>query len=116
MIHIYEQKNEKNFYNELVKCYDKIRRPYGLIIESDEVRTLGKYYRVGFYGARFDDLNGKEFVYREVKATHLFELKDRLKNFYANLFGEANIVVWPDSSKVDPAKLDNVKCTKSKIQ
>ena len=39
---------------------------------------LGKYYRVGFYGYRFEDLNGKEFVYKEPKSTHLFELKDRL--------------------------------------
>lgn len=40
---------------------------------------LGKYYRVGFYGSKFEDLNGKEFVYKEPKATHLFDLKERLK-------------------------------------
>ncbi len=46
---------------------------------------LGKYYRVGFYGIKFDDLNGKEFVYNEPKSTHLFEVKDRL-NVKENYF------------------------------
>lgn len=40
---------------------------------------LGKYYRVGFYGVRFEYLNGKEYVYKEPKSTHLYELTERLK-------------------------------------
>ena len=40
---------------------------------------LGSYYRVGFYGAGFEELNGKEFIYKEPKITKLSEIKDRLK-------------------------------------
>jgi hypothetical protein len=39
---------------------------------------LGRYYRVGFYGKKFEDLDGKEFIYKEPKLTHLYALKDRL--------------------------------------
>lgn len=41
---------------------------------------LGKYYRVGFYGHKFGkEIDGKEFIYKEPKSTHLFELTERLK-------------------------------------
>jgi len=40
---------------------------------------LGSYYRVGFYGVSYEELNGKEFIYKEPKITKLSEIKDRLK-------------------------------------
>jgi hypothetical protein len=36
---------------------------------KQQSRMLGSYYRVGFYGKVFDELDGKEFVYKEPKIT-----------------------------------------------
>eukprot|EP01114_Cavostelium_apophysatum_P024426 TRINITY_DN955_c0_g1_i4.p1 TRINITY_DN955_c0_g1~~TRINITY_DN955_c0_g1_i4.p1 ORF type:complete len:1235 (+),score=324.88 TRINITY_DN955_c0_g1_i4:2822-6526(+) len=107
IIPIYEANNN---YVSLAKNYDECGKLYSLITEKGEMRMLGRHYRVGFYGARFGDLNGKEFIYSEPMSTHLFELKDRLKDSYSKLFGDANVLVWPDSSKVDVAKLEPQKC------
>lgn len=46
---------------------------------ATERRMLGSYYRVGFYGTVFEELDKVEFVYKEPKITKLVEIKDRLK-------------------------------------
>ena len=40
---------------------------------------FGTYFRVGFYGAKFGDLNGQEFVYKEPAITKLPEIAHRLE-------------------------------------
>lgn len=69
-------------------------------------RVFGTYFRVGFYGARFGDLAGEEFVYKEPTLTKLPEIFSRLENFYAERFGAENIVIIKDSNPVDPSKLE----------
>lgn len=72
--------HEKNrSYGHLAKAYAECQEIYSKMIKSAETRFLGKYYRVGFYGKKFQELDGKEFIYKEPQATHLYELTDRLK-------------------------------------
>lgn len=40
---------------------------------------FGTYFRVGFYGAKFGDLNGEEFIYKEPAITKLPEISHRLE-------------------------------------
>ena len=40
---------------------------------------FGTYFRVGFYGAKFGDLDGQEFVYKEPSITKLPEIAHRLE-------------------------------------
>jgi hypothetical protein len=42
-------------------------------------RVFGTYFRVGFYGSKFDDLNGEEFIYKEPTLTKLPEIFSRLE-------------------------------------
>lgn len=42
-------------------------------------RVFGTYFRVGFYGIRFGDLNGEEFIYKEPTLTKLPEIFSRLE-------------------------------------
>lgn len=42
-------------------------------------RVFGTYFRVGFYGARFGDLDEQEFVYKEPSITKLAEISHRLE-------------------------------------
>ena len=40
---------------------------------------FGTYFRVGFYGHKFGDLDGEEFVYKEPPITKLPEISHRLE-------------------------------------
>lgn len=40
---------------------------------------FGTYFRVGFYGATFGDLDEREFIYKEPGITHLPEISHRLE-------------------------------------
>ena len=42
-------------------------------------RMLGTYFRVGFYGSRFGDLDGEEYIYKEPAITKLPEISHRLQ-------------------------------------
>ena len=39
---------------------------------------FGTYFRVGFFGAKFGDLDGDEFIYKEPAITKLAEISHRL--------------------------------------
>lgn len=62
--------------------------------------------RVGFYGHRFGDLDGQEFVYREPAITKLPEVSHRLEAFYSERFGAGVVDVIKDSNNVDRNRLD----------
>ena len=49
--------------------------------------------RVGFYGQRFGDLDGEEFIYKEPALTKLPEIACRLETFYGNKFGQDNLII-----------------------
>jgi hypothetical protein len=54
-----------------------------MICFQEGKRVFGTYFRVGFYGSRFGDLNGNEFVYKEPAITKLPEISHRLEvNYY----------------------------------
>jgi len=87
------------FFSKLHEAYTRVEQLAGK-------RVFGTYFRVGFYGARFGDLAGEEFVYKEPTLTKLPEIFSRLENFYAERFGADNIVIIKDSNPVDPSKLE----------
>ena len=49
--------------------------------------------RVGFYGQRFGDLDGEEFIYKEPALYKLPEIACRLETFYGNKFGKDNLII-----------------------
>ncbi|GCB65096.1 hypothetical protein scyTo_0013416, partial [Scyliorhinus torazame] len=69
-------------------------------------RMFGTYFRVGFYGCKFGDLDEQEFVYKEPSITKLAEISYRLEEFYQDQYGEEAAEIIKDSNPVDKAKLD----------
>uniref|UniRef100_A0ACB8EM78 Dedicator of cytokinesis protein 7 n=1 Tax=Sphaerodactylus townsendi TaxID=933632 RepID=A0ACB8EM78_9SAUR len=67
---------------------------------------FGTYFRVGFYGSRFGDLDEQEFVYKEPSITKLAEISHRLEEFYAERFGDEVVEIIKDSNPVHKNKLD----------
>ena len=50
-------------------------------------RMLGTYFRVGFYGSKFGDLDGEEYIYKEPAITKLPEVSHRLQVSLLGLVG-----------------------------
>lgn len=61
----------------LVNYITKERFSY--IAHQGHKRMFGTYFRVGFYGSKFGDLDEQEFVYKEPAITKLPEISHRLE-------------------------------------
>lgn len=96
-------------FKELQQAHDQLRTFFTTLWTVNETRLFGKYFRVGFYGSLFGDLDGREFVYREKGLTHLLDITERLKTTFAARFGATQVVVLADSRQVDRSTLDPQK-------
>ncbi|XP_022913566.1 dedicator of cytokinesis protein 7 [Onthophagus taurus] len=100
--------NNRDF-KKLAYIHGKLHDAYTKIDQLHGKRLFGTYFRVGFYGLKFGDLDGEEFIYKEPNLTKLPEIFSRLENFYAERFGSENTVIIKDSNIVDISNLDPEK-------
>ncbi|KAL0280011.1 UNVERIFIED_CONTAM: hypothetical protein PYX00_001439 [Menopon gallinae] len=97
---------EARDYKKLANIHGKLQEAFTKIEQLQGKRVFGTYFRVGFYGSKFGDLDGEEFIYKEPTLTKLPEIFNRLENFYSERFGLDNMVIIKDSNTVDPKTLD----------
>ncbi|KAJ6657704.1 hypothetical protein lerEdw1_002205 [Lerista edwardsae] len=90
-------------FKKLAVLHGKLQDAFSKITNQ---RMFGTYFRVGFYGCKFGDLDEQEFVYKEPSITKLAEISHRLEEFYAERFGDEIVEIIKDSNPVDKAKLD----------
>ena len=64
---------------------------------------------MGFYGSRFGDLDGEEYVYKEKALAKLPEIAHRFEQFYCDKYGKENVSIIKDSKMVEQSKLDPAK-------
>ncbi|XP_060266896.1 dedicator of cytokinesis protein 8 isoform X6 [Ovis aries] len=93
-------------FRKLTSTHEKLQKAFDSIISKGHKRMFGTYFRVGFYGSKFGDLDEKEFVYKEPAITKLPEISHRLEAFYSQCFGTEFVEVIKDSAPVDKTKLD----------
>ncbi|XP_041446320.1 dedicator of cytokinesis protein 7 isoform X1 [Xenopus laevis] len=93
---------------KLATIHGKLQEAFSKVVHQSTgwERMFGTYFRVGFYGAKFGDLDEQEFVYKEPAITKLAEISHRLEGFYGERFGEDVVEVIKDSNLVDKCKLD----------
>ncbi|XP_076977876.1 dedicator of cytokinesis protein 6 isoform X1 [Tamandua tetradactyla] len=98
-------------YKKLAAVHGKLQEAFTKIMHQSSgwERVFGTYFRVGFYGARFGDLDEQEFVYKEPSITKLAEISHRLEEFYTERFGEGLVAIIKDSNPVDKSKLEPQK-------
>ncbi|XP_027889254.1 dedicator of cytokinesis protein 8 isoform X1 [Xiphophorus couchianus] len=96
-------------FRKLASTHDKLHRAFDNIIQKGHKRMFGTYFRVGFYGVKFGDLDEREFIYKEPGITHLPEISHRLENFYSQCFGDETLVMIKDSTPVDRKQLNPSK-------
>ena len=80
-------------FKKLSDIHKRLHKAFDTIEKQQGKRVFPTYYRVGFYGQRFGDLDGEEFVYKEPALTKLPEIADRLGKFYENKFGQDNLII-----------------------
>uniref|UniRef100_A0A669BAN7 Dedicator of cytokinesis 6 n=1 Tax=Oreochromis niloticus TaxID=8128 RepID=A0A669BAN7_ORENI len=90
-------------FKKLATVHGKLQDAFNKVYNQ---RMFGTYFRVGFYGCRFGDLDEQEFVYKEPSITKLAEISHRLEEFYSEKFGDEVVEIIKDSSPVDKNKLD----------
>lgn len=93
-------------FTKLAKIHGKLQEAYNRIAQLHGKRVFGTYFRVGFYGAKFGDLDQQEFIYKEPTLTKLPEIFSRLQNFYADRFGPDVVQIIKDSNTVDVKTLE----------
>ncbi|XP_044278226.1 dedicator of cytokinesis protein 6 [Varanus komodoensis] len=95
-------------FKKLAALHGKLQDAFSKIINqaSGWERMFGTYFRVGFYGSKFGDLDEQEFVYKEPSITKLAEISHRLEEFYAERFGHEMVEIIKGSNPVDKVKLD----------
>ncbi|XP_029337357.1 dedicator of cytokinesis protein 6 [Mus caroli] len=98
-------------YKKLAAVHGKLQEAFTKIMHQSSgwERVFGTYFRVGFYGTRFGDLDEQEFVYKEPSITKLAEISHRLEEFYTERFGDDVVEIIKDSNPVDKSKLDPQK-------
>ena len=96
-------------YKKLASIHGKLQEAFIKIEQQTGKRVFGTYFRVGFYGPKFGDLDREEFVYKEPFLTKLPEISHRLENFYSDQFGTDFVEVVKDSNPVDINKLNPEK-------
>jgi len=101
---------KSRMYQDMANCHKQLERLYGIIAKGEE-KFENEYFRVGFFGRIFARLDGKQYVYREAKFTHLFDFTERMKKLVAKTYGvaEKNVEVL-DAHKVDRNKLKEDTC------
>ncbi|XP_070194616.1 dedicator of cytokinesis protein 7-like isoform X3 [Littorina saxatilis] len=103
MIPIHEHNRD---FKKLGLLHQKLHEAFTNVIRQEGKRVFGTYFRVGFYGAKFGDLDGEEFIYKEQTITKLPEISHRLESFYGERFGYEVIEMIKDSNTVEKDKLD----------
>ncbi|KAM6169649.1 dedicator of cytokinesis protein 8 isoform 2-T2 [Rhynchocyon petersi] len=93
-------------FRKLTSTHSKLQKAFDNILSKGHKRMFGTYFRVGFYGSKFGDLDEQEFVYKEPAITKLAEIAHRLEGFYGQCFGAEFVEVIKDSTPVDKSKLD----------
>ena len=64
---------------------------------------------MAFYGSRFGDLDGEEYIYKEKPLAKLVEIAHRIENFYSEKFGKENLILIKDSKGVNASDLQPEK-------
>lgn len=70
---------ENRDWKKLINIHSKVHDAFYKMDQLEGKRIFGTYFRVGFYGVKFGDLDGEEFIYKEPTLTKLPEISHRLE-------------------------------------
>ena len=80
-------------FKKLTEIHDDLKGAFTQIVKLMGKRIFSTYFRVGFYGSRFGDLDGEEYIYKEKALAKLPEIAHRFEHFYCEKYGKENVVI-----------------------
>ncbi|CAD5111868.1 DgyrCDS1134 [Dimorphilus gyrociliatus] len=100
-------KSQEN-YNLLCELHSRLNQIYSKILTDTSLtkRPFGTYFRVGFYGSNFGEIDGDEYIYKERSFTGLAEISQRLENLFGAQFGRGTVEILKDSNQICRENLD----------
>ena len=96
-------------FTKLAEIHKDLHEAFQKVDKLQGKRIFGTYYRVAFYGSRFGDLDGEEYIYKEKPLAKLVEIAHRIENFYSEKFGKDNLILIKDSKVVNASDLQPEK-------
>jgi len=96
-------------FTKLAEIHSDLHQAFQKVDRLQGKRIFGTYYRVAFYGSRFGDLDGEEYIYKEKPLAKLVEIAHRIENFYGDKFGKDNLILIKDSKGVNASDLQPEK-------
>lgn len=103
---------ENDNYQMQKKCYAELQWLCQQILDENVMkqRIFSNYYRVVVYGSKLGpEVNGVEFVYKELPTMRLMDFSEKIKRSYESKFGEGNVVILPNTQVVKVNELDPQK-------
>jgi len=90
-------------YQNLGACFKDLKQICATIASSNKTqsRLFSNYYRVGFHGIKWKELNGVEFIYKEADVTRLSDLTERLKKQFGDKYGSSNLKLLPNTAIIN---------------
>lgn len=76
MVPVFKARQE---YDQLAEIYGHLHESYLQAGPVAEKRIANAYFRLGFYGSCFGDLDGTEYIYKEPPFTRLSEVSLRVQ-------------------------------------
>jgi hypothetical protein len=100
---------EQEDYERQMNCHGDLFNLCKLLIDENTMnqRIFSNYYRVAFYGKPFKDMDGKEYIYKELNTARVAEVAENLKTRYERKFGK--VVMLPNKD-IKPEELDANVC------
>ena len=82
-------------YHKLAICFKDLKIVCDALVASNQARSrlFSIFYRVGFYGNAFGELNGRELIYKEPAHVRLAEFTQRLQVSFIFLFNYLTIII-----------------------
>ncbi|GMS84225.1 hypothetical protein PENTCL1PPCAC_6400 [Pristionchus entomophagus] len=75
-------------------------------LRSSDKRCFGTYFRVAFFGAKFGDIDGEEYVYKSAPYMKLSDFAYEFEKYYMERFPPGVFQVIKDSNNVSRDSLD----------
>ena len=69
----------KRAHKEIENIHKKLAECYKEMVTRGEKRFICSFFRVGFYGMIFEDLDGEEFIYKEAALMRLADFSLKLQ-------------------------------------
>jgi transposase len=98
-------------YEDIIANLEEYKELCDRLVDTNNPpdRLYPVYYRVGFYGTLWEDLNQKEFIYKMSTKFNLSAFKKHLLDQYTKKFGN-KVEVLTSNEDINFEKLDPKKC------